>query len=134
MKRTLSAAIVGVILAAFGVLSADAQDLKAMLLKPTNGWVIEWINPSLPDKGVTAVVFEERGGKVVAKLNITDSGVSKAGETSCERNVTITADAISFDGCRDQRAVLIRDPSDKVYPLKTRSKTAMGYDWKLKEK
>jgi hypothetical protein len=34
MKRTLSAAIVGVILAAFGVLSAHAQDLKAMLLKP----------------------------------------------------------------------------------------------------
>ena len=133
MKRTLSAAIVGVILAAFGALSAHAQDLKAMLLKPANGWVIEWSSPG-GDRGVTEAVFADRGERVVAKLKITDAGLYGAANTTCERDVMITADAISFDGCRDQNVVLIRDPSDKVYPLKTKTKSANGYDWKLKEK
>ena len=48
--------------------------------------------------------------------------------------MAITADTISLDGCRDAHVVLIRDPNDKVYPLKTKSKTSNGYDWKLKEK
>ena len=134
MKKTFLAAIAGVVLAAFGVLSADAQDLKAMLLKPTNGWVIEWFNPSSLDRGVTDAVFEDRGGKVVAKLYITEMGQQTTALRGCERDVAITADAISFDGCRDQNVVLILDASDKVYPLKTKTKSANGYDWKLKEK
>jgi hypothetical protein len=134
MKRTVSAAIVGIMLTACGVVAAQAQDLKTMLLKPTNGWVIEWFNPGSLDKGTTDVVFEERGGRVVAKLNITNEGVYKAANPICERDVAITADTIRFNGCRDADAVLIRDPNDKVYPLKTTSQTAMGYQWKLKEK
>ena len=134
MKAVDSATIVGVIIAAFGVLSADAQDLKAMLIKPTNGWVIEWASPSGLNKGVTEAVFEDRGGKVVAKLYIVEMGHEPTAFRSCERDVVITADAIRFDGCRDKNAVLIRDPSDKVYPLKTKTQTANGYDWKLKEK
>jgi hypothetical protein len=139
MNRTLSAAIIGVILAAFGVLSAHAQDLKAMLLKPTNGWVIDWDSPSvrgsgMRDSGASEVVFEERGGKVVAKLYITSELAYKADLPNCERDVAITADTISLDGCRDQNVVLILDPNDKVYPLKTKTKTVNGYDWKLKEK
>ena len=134
MKGTLSAAIVGVILAAFGVLSAHAQDLKAMLLKPANGWVIEWFNPSTLDRGASEAVFEDRGGKVVAKLYIADMGQQTTAFRGCERDVVITADAISFDGCRDQNVVLIRDLSDNAYPLKTKAKTFYGYDWKLKEK
>ncbi len=62
MKRTLSAAIVGTILAASGVVSTYAQDLKGMLFKPTNGWVIEWFNPDSGDAGVTEAIFEDRGG------------------------------------------------------------------------
>jgi hypothetical protein len=134
MRRTLAATIVGFILAAFGVLSADAQDLKAMLLKPTNGWVIEWASPSGLDKGVSEVVFAERGEKVMAKLKITDGGLYGTAGTICERDVAIAADTISLDGCRDSHVVLIRDPNDKVYPLKTKGKTYNGYDWKLKEK
>ncbi len=133
MKRTLSATIVGVILTAFGVLSAHAQDLKAMLLKPANGWVIEWSSPG-GDRGVTEAVFADRGVKVVAKLKITDAGLYGAVNTICERDVVIAADAISLAGCVDQNVVLIRDPNDKAYPLKTKSKTVNGYDWKLKEK
>jgi hypothetical protein len=134
MKRTLAATIVGFILAAFGVLSADAQDLKAMLLKPTNGWVIEWFNPSSLDKGVTEAVFEDRGGKVVAKLYIAEMGQQITAFRDCERDVVITADAISLDGCRDRNVILIYDPSDKVYPLKTKTRSGYGNHWKLKEK
>jgi hypothetical protein len=134
MRRTVSAAIVGIMLTACGVVAAQAQDLKAMLLKPANGWVIEWSNPSSLDKGVTEAVFEDRGGKVVARLYIAEMGQQTTYFRDCERDVAITADEISFDGCRDQNAVLFRDPSDKVYPLKTKAKTAYGYDWKLKEK
>ena len=134
MKAAVSASIAGFILAALGVLSADAQDLKAMLIKPTNGWVAEWFNPSSLNKGVSEAVFEDRGGKVVAKLYIAEMGQQTTAFRDCERDVVITADAISFDGCRDQNVVLIRDPSDKVYPLKTKTKTANGYDWKLREK
>ena len=133
MKGTLSAAIVGVILAAFGVLSAHAQDLKAMLLKPANGWVIEWSSPG-GDRGVSEAVFAERGEKVVAKLIVTDPGLYGTAGIVCERDVAITADTISLDGCRDAYVVLIRDPNDKAYPLKTKSKTSNNYDWKLKEK
>ena len=134
MNKKLHVVIVGTVLMAVGVLSAHAQDLKAMLLKPANGWVIEWNNPSTLDKGSTDAVFEDRGGKVVAKLYITEMGQQTTAFRGCERDVAITADAISFDGCRDQNVVLIRDPNDKVYPLKTKAKTFYGYDWKLKEK
>ena len=132
MKRTLSAAIVGVILAAFGVLPAHAQDLKAMLLKPANGWVMEWFSSF--NKGVSEAVFEDRGGKIVAKLYIVEMGAATPAFRSCERDVVITGDAISFDGCRDYNLILIHDPSDKVYPLKTKTTSANGYDYKLKEK
>ena len=75
MNSRLSAAIVGIIVTALGALPVHAQDLKTMLLKPANGWVIEWSSPG-GDRGVTEAVFADRGGKVVAKLNITNLGVS----------------------------------------------------------
>ena len=133
MNKRLSAAIVGIVVTALGALPAYAQDLKAMLLKPANGWVIEWSSPG-GDRGVTEAVFADRGEKVVAKLKITDAGLYGAANTICERDVAITVDAISLNGCADQGIVLIRDPSDRAYPLKTKTRTVNGYDWKLKEK
>ena len=134
MNIALSAVIVGVMLTALDRSIAEAQDLKTMLLKPANGWVIEWSNPSSLDKGVTTAVFEDRGGKIVARLYLAEMGQQITAFRDCERDVAITADTISFDGCRDQNVVLIRDSSDKVYPLKTKAQTFYGYDWKLKEK
>ena len=134
MKRTLLAAMVGVILAAFGVLSADAQDLKAMLLKPANGWVLEWSNPDTGNRGVTEAVFEDRGGKVVAKLNIADEGAVPAPVRICERDVTLTSDTISLDLCRDSGLVLIVDPNDAVYPLKSMQRSNNGYAYRGKAK
>jgi hypothetical protein len=136
MKRediNISAITVGVIFAIFCVVSAHAQDLKAILLKPAV-WVGEWSNPNTNYSGQTEIVFESRGEKVAAKLHITAPGSDTLGALSCERDVIISADTIKFDGCRDQNVVLIFDPNDKVYPFKSKTKTVHGYEWKIREK
>ena len=134
MNQKLPVAVVGIILAVFGVLPVHAQDLKAMLLKPANGWVLEWSNPDTGNRGITEAVFTDRGEKIVATLNITDEGVSRAAVRSCERNVAITADTISLDGCRDSSLVFIFDPIDPAYPLKGKNRINNGYVYKAKPK
>ena len=134
MNKKLPVAVVGIILAAFGVLPTHAQDLKAVLLKHANGWVLEWSNPDTGNRGVVEAVFADRGEKVVASLNITDEGLFKSAVRSCERNVDITADTIRFDGCRDSGIVLIFDPSDIAYPLKSKNRSNNGYVYKGKAK
>jgi hypothetical protein len=133
-KRTLSAAIVGVMLTALGAVAAQAQDLKAMLLKPANGWVLEWSNPDTGNSGVSEAVFADRGDKFVAKMNITVTGANPHGLMNCERDVTLTADTVGFDGCRDSKIALTLDPSDAAYPLKAKSRSADGYLYKAKAK
>jgi len=134
MNKKISVAIVGITLSAFCVLSAHAQDLKAVLLKPASGWVMEWNNPDTGNRGLSEAVFADRGEKIVATLNITDEGVSRAAVRSCERNVAITADTISLDGCRDSSLVFIFDPIDPAYPLKGKNRSNNGYVYKAKPK
>jgi hypothetical protein len=134
MNKKLPAAVVGIFLAVSGVLPTHAQDLKAILLKPANGWVLEWSNPDTGNRGVTEAVFADRGEKVVASLNITDEGLFSAAVRSCERNVGLTADTISLDGCRDTGIVLIFDSSDPTYPLKSKNRSNNGYVFKGKPK
>jgi hypothetical protein len=134
MNKRRLAVIVGIILTTLGALSVHAQDLKAMLLKPANGWVLEWSNPDTGNRGLTEAAFEDRGGKVVAKLNIANEGAVPAPVRICERDVTLTSDTISFDLCRDRGLVLIVDPSDAVYPLKSLKRSNNGYSWKGKVK
>ena len=134
MNKRLPVAVVGIILVAFGVLSAHAQDLKAMLLKPASGWVMEWSNPDTGNRGVTEAVFADRGGKVVASLTITVTGTNTAGPLSCEQDVTIAADTIQLHFCRDRDYVLVFDPSDTAYPLKSKNRSANGYVLKGKAK
>jgi len=123
--------MVGITLSAFCVLSAHAKDLKAMLLKPASGWVMEWNNPDTGNRGVTEAVFTDRGGKVVASLTITGTGTNTGGLLSCERDVTFAADTISLDLCRDSSLVLISDPSDTTYPLKSKNRSNNGYVYKI---
>jgi hypothetical protein len=134
MNKKLAVAITGIILTASCSLSANAQDLKAILLKPANGWVMEWSNPDTRNSGVTDVIFADRGEGVVAKLSITATGANTGGLMNCERNVTIAADTISLDLCRDRNLVLIFDPSDTVYPLKSKHRSENGYVYKAKTK
>lgn len=103
--------------------AGGADKIKAMLLRPT-GWKADW---SLPyDKGVSEIIFEARGDKVVAKTrNLTYP-------TTCERDVTITSDTVKFDGCYDTDITLRFDPDDQAYPFKGTSRK--GYDWKVQPK
>lgn len=134
MKTKLSVAIIGIAITASCCLSAHAQDLKAMLLKPANGWVIEWSNPDTRNSGVTEAMFVDHGAGVVAKLHITETGAYTGGPLSCEHNVNITADTIRFDGCRERNIVLSFDAGDTVYPLKSKSRSETGYIFKAKVK
>ena len=133
MKALLSAIAMGFIVMVIGAPLAAAEDLKAMLVKPANGWLAEWKNPNTGGFGLTEAVFEDRGTKVVARLHIIEEGGWKA-DVNCERDVAITADTVSFNGCNDRDIVLIRDLSDATHPLKSKNKSILGYDWRLKER
>ena len=134
MNKKVSVAIIGLAITASCCLAAHAQDIKAMLLKPANGWVIEWSSPDTRNSGVTEAMFVERGEGVVAMLHITETGAYTGGPLSCENNVNIAADTISFDGCRNRNIVLSFDAGDRVYPLKSKSNSETGYIYKAKVK
>jgi lipocalin-like protein len=101
----------------------EFDKIKAMLLRPA-GWKAYWSAPG--DKGETDFICEARGEKVVAKLqNLTYP-------TTCEREVTISADVVKLDGCYDRDITLLFDPNDHAYPFKGTS--FHGYEYKVKAK
>jgi hypothetical protein len=101
----------------------QADEIKAVLLG-TSTWRADWKGSS--GSGVTEIMFEARGDKVVAKLwNITLS-------QRYERDVTITTGVVKFDGYEVKDVVLRFDPNDREYPFK--GKSAAGYEWTLKRK
>ena len=134
MNKKLALAIAGIVLTATFSLSANAQDLKTILLKPANGWVIEWTNPDTRNSGATEAIFVDSGKDIVAKLNVIATGTNTSGLMSCERNVTIAADTVRFSGCRTPNIVLSFDPNDATYPLKSKVRSETGYMYKAKVK
>ncbi len=105
------------------VKSADdgGEKIKAMLLRP-GGWLVEWRGNS---QGVSEYMFEDRGEKVVVKIN------TPAVNMACERDVMITSDVVKFDACYDTNISLFFDPADQEYPFKGESQNV---NYKLKEK
>lgn len=104
--------------------AGKAEDIKAMLLG-TATWHADWTRPG--DSGVSEIVFEARGDKVMAKLvRITPPTIS------CEHDVTITTGVVKFDGCLRQNVTLSFDPNDREYPFKGNSEG--NFEWKLKRK
>ncbi len=98
--------------------------IKAMLLRPA-GWRADWSGHG--GSGVSELIFEARGEKVVAKIQrLTPSF------WSCERDVTITSDVVKLDLCYDPDLTLLFDPNDHDYPFK--GKTPKGYEYNLKAK
>lgn len=100
----------------------QSQDIKAMLLGTTT-WRAEIDGPG--GSGVSDIVFEAKGDKVVAKLRSITTG------QGCERDVTITADVVKFDGCQDKDVTLRFDPNDRAYLFKGKS---TDNNWKLTRK
>ena len=98
-----------------------SDKIKALLLRP-GGWLVEWQGAS---KGESEYVFEERGENLVVKIR------TAAVNMECERNVTITADVVTFDACYDTGIQLHYDPNDKEYPFKGESPNV---NYKLKVK
>ncbi len=101
--------------------SVGADEIKAMLLRP-EGWLVEWRGAS---DGVSDYVFEARDEKIVVKIQ------TVAWNMSCERDVTITSEAIKFDACYDTGISLHFDLNDQKYPFKGES-TKVNYKLKAK--
>ena len=105
----------------WSVAYGGADEIKALLLRP-GGWTVEWRGAS---EGVSEYVFEDRGGKIIVKIE------TVAWNMSCEKDVTITAEAIRHDACYDTGITLHFDPNDKEYPFKGESQKV---NYKLKAK
>ncbi len=105
-----------------GQTAAAPENILAILLR-ADGWNADWIGPG--GSGVTEAKFEDRAGKIVAKLRIVTPI-----DLSCEKGVTISSNVVKFDGCRDSDVTLVFDPKDSEYPFK--GKSPRGYEWKLK--
>lgn len=91
--------------------ATDGVDkIKAALLRP-GGWIAQWRCSSDAE---TDFVFEARGENVVVKIH------HAVFNQTCERNVTITSDAVKMDGCNEFAAnmILTFDPNDHEYPFK----------------
>ena len=106
---------------AWTVAYGGADEIKAMLLRP-GGWTVEWRGAS---EGVSDYLFEDRGGKIVVKIE------TVAWNMSCEKDVTIESEAIKFDACYDTGVTLHFDPDDQEYPFKGESQKV---NYKLKPK
>ena len=101
--------------------AGGTNEIKARLLRP-GGWLVEWQGNS---RGESDWIFEDRGENVVVKIR------TAAMNMKCERNVTITADVVTFDACYDTGIQLHCDPNDKEYPFKGKSSEVY---YKAKEK
>jgi hypothetical protein len=111
----------GLVTSAFSGEAIGSDKIKEMLLKP-GGWLVEWRGNS---SGVSDSIFELRGENIVVKIH------TAAMNMSCERNVTITEDAVKYDACYDTGITLHYDPNDKEYPFKGESQNV---NYKLKAK
>ena len=95
--------------------TVGVDKIKTMLLRP-GGWLVEWRGNSA---GVSDYIFEDRGEKVVVKIN------TAAWNMSCERDVTITSDVVKLDGCHDTNISLFLIQTIKNIHLKVKARTSI---------
>jgi len=114
-----------------GIPTAYAQDqtgagerdkIKATLLRPA-GWVVDWSGPG--GAGQAGLRYEAHGEKVVVEIELLVPPF-----LSCEREVTIIADGIKHDGCRDVDVTIHFDPNDPDIPFKGTSQR--GYEYRFR--
>ena len=93
--------------------TADA--LREALLAPPFGWTMSWPQPHPPWSGVGNVIFVIRGDRLAALVE------NETARVSCERDVTVTAEEVRLDLCREPGLVLKYQPQDKEIPLRGRN-------------
>jgi len=94
--------------------TVGADKIKSILLGQKE-WEIEWSCTSGSTSGyagLTDVIFEDHGKKIVAKMNNPDY------RKKCKKKVTITSDGFKMYSCWDNDASMIFDPNDHRYPFK----------------
>lgn len=89
---------------------AGANKIKSILLTQKE-WILEW-SCNNGYAGLTDLVFEDRGKKIVVKINNRDYRIK------CKRKVVITSDGFKMAGCRQDTTLLVFDPDDERYPFK----------------
>jgi hypothetical protein len=127
-SRRLAALLALMCLAVAPVGTATAQvttdKMLESLLRPA-GWRAEWAGPG--GAGVNELVFERRADQVVIRIRLITPF-----EMSCENPVTLGADRVTFDGCRDPAVTLVFDATNAQFPFQGQS--PRGYVWKLRAK
>jgi hypothetical protein len=104
--------------------TSTPEEIKAMLLRSA-GWSAYWTGCVDGASGVSDVLFETRGEKVVVKIFTPP-------DTRCERDVTMASDSYKLAGCRDPAVTIRFDPNDREYPFKGGGTFCSL--WKLKAK
>jgi hypothetical protein len=92
--------------------AVKAEQIRRMLLAP-GSWLMSF--PASPPEYFTrdaVLTFELRQPAVVVRIAIPVLNMS------CEREVTITADGIVFDGCADRGITLRWTPDDPVFAFR----------------
>ena len=106
--------------------TVGADQIKAMLFR-SNGWIAEWHCGQGGWQGLTNLIFEDHGKKIVVKIH------NEASMDSCKRKATITSDGFKMAGCYSGILQLIFDPNDNRYPFKTKEGNS-NCNVKIKEK
>jgi hypothetical protein len=117
MRAALSLSAIG-LTAALCIPPAAAQtadSLREALLAARFGWTMNWPQPHPPWTGVGNVIFEMRGDRLVALVE------NETAHVSCERDVTLTAEELRFDLCRETGLVIKYQPQDTEIPLRGRN-------------
>ncbi len=132
MRTKIAIGFLGIaaVLAGTGVAGAqpapgEPDKIKALLVRLA-GWRADWSSFGGYNKGESEFKFEVRGQKLVVKI------MNMTYPATCERDVTITADVVKFDGCYDRAVTLRFDPNDQDYPFKGSS--AQKYEIRLRAK
>lgn len=101
-------------LAATPAAAQTPEAVRSALLAPVR-WTAMWPVAHPPWAGSATVFFEARGERLVVQIE------NHTSQVSCEREVTVTAEEVRFDLCRESGLVLRHQPQDAEIPFRGRT-------------
>jgi hypothetical protein len=89
-----------------------AEMIRRMLLGP-GVWLMNWPDTQINYLTSNATLtFERRGPALMVRIELHRTNVT------CEREVTVTADVVAFDGCVERGIALRWTPDDPVFAFR----------------